>query len=135
MSYIPPANQIDETFIRGYTPRNRTKYHNVGQLKTPYLGKKPNVSGDYGPVQDTVYYTSFNRTYPYPLDKDARPSMYLPTEGCMFENPGYFQAYNPNTPWVYIPENYYTPCSNSSTISKHNSNSRPSVRKIPEHPL
>lgn len=133
MSNVPQASRVDETFIWGYTPRDRQKYHNVGQLKTPYLGKSPNVSGDYGPVQDTVYYTPFNRTYPYPLDKDSRPSVYLPTEGCMFEHPGYFRAYNPNTRWEYIPENYFTPCSNSSNSST--TSSRPSRRKIPEQPL
>lgn len=51
-----------------FTPRYIPKYHNVGQLKTPYIGKHPGSGGDYGPPQQTRYYTNSNPVYPYPLD-------------------------------------------------------------------
>ena len=37
-----------QTFMPGYGLRNQN-YHNVGQLRTPYIGKELGSLGDYGP--------------------------------------------------------------------------------------
>lgn len=98
--------QIDPTFMPGYP--YPFEYHNMGQLKTPYEGKKMGKVGDYGPVQATNYYNVWNSNYPYPLDRDSRSTLYLPTEGaCSCKNGarinGYFPCYNAQYPDFYIP--------------------------------
>ncbi len=82
--------QIDPTFGYGY-PYERT-HHNVGQLQTPYRGKTFGQGGDYGPVQNTTRYTVDNPNSIYVMDKDFRATTYLPTEGCLFNRPGYYPA-------------------------------------------
>jgi hypothetical protein len=100
--------QIEPTFAPGYPYENR--YHNLGQLTTPYQGKRMGVGGDYAPPQRTRYYTSHNPTYPYVLDANFHAEEYLPTEkGCCFSRPGYFSCYNPSYPDVYVPSNYFAP--------------------------
>ena len=99
--------QIDPTFGPGYPYEN--KYHNVGQLQTPYIGKKFGKGGDYGPPQATAYYNPWNPNYPYVLDKDFRAAQYLPSQGCCFDHPGYAPCYNAAYPDKYIPENYFVP--------------------------
>lgn len=99
--------QIDPTFLPGYEYPN--KYHNVGQLMTPYQGKKMSVLGDYAPPQATKYYSNNNRNYPYVLDRNFRASSYLPTEGCCFGHPGYCPCYEGQYPGKYIPSNYFNP--------------------------
>lgn len=101
-------SQIDPTFAPGYNP-NLHKYHNIGQLQTPYQGKPFGVGGDYGPVQKTRYYTDYNRNYPYVLDPDFRAASYLPTEGQCFKYPGYFPCYESKYPEVFVPPNYFSP--------------------------
>jgi len=93
----------------GYPYEN--KYHNMGQLQTPYQGRLGGVGGDYGVPQNTVYYTPKNPTYPYVLDKDFRATQYLPTEGCIpgFVCPGYFPAFEGEYPDVFVKPNYYSP--------------------------
>jgi len=101
--------QIDPTFSPGYPYANN--YHNVGQLTTPYEGKRFGSGGDYGPVQNTAYYNVWNPNYPYVLDKDFRANSYLPTEGQCFDRPGYSPCYENRYPDIYIPEAYFTPSS------------------------
>jgi len=112
--------QIEPNFSIGYP--YEPKYHNVGQLQTPYIGKLFGTGGDYAPPQATVYYTPNNRTYPYPLDKDARPAQFIPEVACTsplpnFKYPGYFWAYNPQYPDNFVPPNYFPP--NPSRIGGH----------------
>lgn len=111
------VNQIDPLLAQGYPYENR--YHNVGQLQTPYKGKRFGVGGDYGPPQNTVYYTERNRNYPYPLDKDQRPVGYVPSgqRSCDCNNPfGYHSCvkslYYPGT---YRPEDYFRSTGASTT--------------------
>lgn len=99
--------QIDPTFSPGYPYPN--KYHNIGQLETPYEGKKFGVGGDYAPPQRTRYYTPQNPNYPYVLDANFRAEEYLPTEGCCFKRPGYFPCYEGQYPDRYVPPNYFAP--------------------------
>lgn len=99
--------QIDPPFGGGYPYPNR--YHNIGQLQTPYQGKKFGQGGDYGPPQRTRYYTDQNPTYPYVLDRDFHAGDYLPTEGCCFERPGYFPCYEDKYPEQFIPPDYFSP--------------------------
>lgn len=99
--------QIDPTFNPGYAYENR--YHNVGQLQTPYQGKKFGMGGDYGPPQRTQYYTADNPNYPYVLDADFHAEQYLPTEGRCFERPGYFPCYEDQYPQKYVPPDYFAP--------------------------
>jgi len=107
---IDGDKQISPTFMTGYPyPQN---YHNMGQLQTPYQGKLYGVQGDYGPVQNAPYYTPQNPNYPYVLDKDFRASSFLPTEGCMFGHPGYFESYETQYPPPFgggyaPPESFY----------------------------
>ena len=105
----PSSNyqQIDPLFAQGYPYPN--KYHNVGQLQTPYQGKRLGVGGDYGPPQRTKYYTVDNPVYPYVLDKDFRAEEYLPTEGCLFGHPGYFPCYESEYPKNFVAPNYFSP--------------------------
>jgi hypothetical protein len=74
--------QIDPVFTPGYPYKN--EYHNVGQLMTPYQGKKFGVLGDYGIPQKTAYYNVWNPTYPYPLDKALEPVGYIPGDACCY---------------------------------------------------
>lgn len=100
--------QIDPSINPGRPYDER--YHNLGQLMTPYEGKGRGTVGDYGPPQATVYYTQNNRNYPYPLDSDSRPGVYIPMSGtCAFGRPGFFKTYEPDYPDVYVPENYFSP--------------------------
>lgn len=99
--------QIAPTFNPGYPYPE--KYHNIGQLTTPYQGKKFGKGGDYGPPQRTKYYNVWNPTYPYVLDKDFRATSYLPTEGCCYQCPGYFPCKETQYPEKYIPERYFAP--------------------------
>ncbi len=107
--------QINPTINPGYP--YEMKYHSIGQLQTPYVGKLFGQGGDYGPPQATVYYTQQNRNYPYVLDSEFRPTQYLPTEYPMFQYPGYFASYNPAYPDEWIVPNYFTP--NPSHIGGH----------------
>ena len=99
--------QMSPTFLTGYAYEN--KYHNIGQLQTPYQGKMFGQGGDYGPPQKTRYYTVYNPTYPYVLDKDFRAEEYLPTEGCCFGRPGYFPCQEAQYPTRFTPPDYFSP--------------------------
>lgn len=105
--------QIDPSFGPGYPYPN--KYHNVGQLQTPYQGKRFGQGGDYGPPQRTRYYTPQNPNYPYVLDKDFRAEEYLPTEGRCFDQPGYFPCYESKYPQSFTPPDYFSPRVNYPT--------------------
>lgn len=114
------VTQIEPNFSVGYP--YETRYHNVGQLQAPYVGKIFGMGGDYGPPQATVYYTPNNRTYPYVLDKDFRPEQFIPEVTYTsplpnFQYPGYFWGYNPQYPDTFVPPNYFTP--NPSRIGGH----------------
>jgi len=87
--------QIDPSINPGY-PYER-KYHNIGQLRTPYSGKPYGTGGDYGPVQSTRYYNPYNRSAETVLDRDFHPAEYLPGfgVGCTQFGGG------------YVPENYF----------------------------
>jgi hypothetical protein len=103
--------QIDPTTLTG-RPYD-IKYHNVGQLMTPYEGKPGGTVGDYGPPQSTRYFTDYNSNYPYPLDSQSRPGVYIPMPGSgecgPFQHPGFFETYNPSYPGHYIASNYFAP--------------------------
>lgn len=103
--------QIDPTTLTGRPYEIR--YHNVGQLMTPYQGKPGGTVGDYGPPQHTRYFTDENSNYPYPLDSQSRPGVYIPMPGSgvcgPFGHPGFFETYNPAYPGHYIPSNYFSP--------------------------
>ncbi len=99
---------IDPSFMEGYPYKN--KYHNVGQLMTPYEGKKMGVGGDYGPPQGTTYYSLENPVYPYPLDKDFNDSI------CLHSMVGHCKI--PKYPWTYIPGNYFAPQDNYPNMKK-----------------
>lgn len=99
--------QIDPTFNPGYPYPE--KYHNVGQLQTPYQGKSMGKLGDYGPVQSTVYYTPNNPNYPYVMDKDFRAVQYMPGRACSFNHPGYSPVYQSEYPEKFVPPNYFSP--------------------------
>ena len=104
-SYHP---QIWPSFLRGYP--YEAKYHNIGQLMTPYEGKYAGQGGDYGPPQRTRYYTAQNPNYPYVLDKNFRAEEYLPTEGRCYPNqPGYFPCYESKYHDRFVPPNYFAP--------------------------
>jgi len=114
--------QLDPTFSPGYPYPN--KYHNIGQLQTPYEGKRFGTGGDYGPPQKTVYYTEYNRNYPYVMDADFRPVGYLPTEGCCFGHPGYSPCYEGQYPDRFVSPNYFAPrlqhpSGHAEPINKH----------------
>ena len=103
-------SQIDPTFLPGYPYEDR--YHNMGQLQTPYFGKKPGQLGDYGPPQRTEYYTPSNPNYPYVLDRDFRASQYIPGNACCYPRPGYTPCYKGSYPGAYedyVPGNYFEP--------------------------
>ena len=98
--------QIDPTFLPGYPYPDR--YHNLGQLQTPYEGKRLGQSGDYAPPQDTEYYNVWNPNYPYVLDKDFRASSFIPgNDSCFPGQPGYSPCQETQYPEVYIPGNYF----------------------------
>lgn len=99
--------QIDPTFNPGRSYPN--KYHNVGQLQTPYQGKPMGQVGDYGPVQSTVYYQPTNTNYPYVMDKDFRAVGYMPGNACSFNHPGYSPVYESSYPERFVPPNYFSP--------------------------
>jgi len=102
-------HQIDPSLAYGYPYESR--YHNVGQLQTPYQGKLPGQLGDYGVPQATKYYNPWNPVYPYVMDANFRPVGYLPTEGCIpgFQCPGYFPAYESQYPDVFVAPDYFSP--------------------------
>ncbi len=104
-----PYQQLHPTFTPGYHYEN--KYHNIGQLRTPYIGKYLGQGGDYGPVGDTRYYTPKNPTYPYPMDSELNATQFLPTEGRCFEKLGYFPCVGGNNypDLPFIPPNYFSP--------------------------
>ena len=99
---------FDTTFMQGYP--YPAKYHNMGQLMTPYEGKRMGQSGDYGPPQSTTYYTPDNSSYPYPLDKFSNNTMYLPGASCC--------CYNDQYPDGYIPGNYFGPAMDYPDMKK-----------------
>lgn len=66
MNFNKKYEQLSPTFMDGYSYPQR--YVNLGQLSTPYIGKRYGIGGDYGPPQATMYYTDYNRNYPYPMD-------------------------------------------------------------------
>jgi len=94
------GTQINPAFAEGYPYPD--KYMNMGQLMTPFEGKKLGQSGDYGHPQSTTYYSLENPVYPYPLDKYSYSSMCLPK---MCRDAPYIPKY----PWKYIPGNYFAP--------------------------
>ena len=104
----PGSVQIDPTFAEGKP--YPAKYHNVGQLMTPYEGKKMGQGGDYGPPQSTTYYSLENPVYPYPLDEYSYSSMCLP-KMC-------YPDYPPKYPWTYVPGNYFVTQENYPDMGK-----------------
>jgi len=110
MAYQNPAKpyqQISPTFTPGY--HYEDKYHNIGQLQTPYIGKWFGQEGDYAPPQRVQYYTPQNPTYPYVLDKDFNATQFLPTEGSCFGNAGYFPCYQTQYPAYWALPDYFSP--------------------------
>ena len=108
MSYIQQPlthRQIYPSFMPGYplqalpqTPYNQ-RYHNIGQLDSPYAGKKG--IGDYSWPQHTIYYTCNNDNYPYDLEprhtypkdcswctypRDFRHHPYYKFKSCFYSN-------------------------------------------------
>jgi len=104
------SQQIDPTFAEGKP--YPAKYHNMGQLMTPYEGKKMGQGGDYGPPQSTTYYSLENPVYPYPLDEHMYSSMCLP-KMCYPENPLDY-----NYHWTYVPGNYFLTQDNFPDMKK-----------------
>lgn len=104
-----PYQQLRPTFTPGY--HYKDQYHNIGQLRTPYIGKWFGQEGDYAPPQRTRYYTPQNPTYPYPLDKDFNAGQFIPTNGCCYGKLGYSPCgggnYYPDLP--FIPPDYFAP--------------------------
>nr|QBK85674.1 MAG: hypothetical protein LCMAC101_02690 [Marseillevirus LCMAC101] len=100
--------QIDPTFMQGYP--YPAKYHNVGQLMTPYEGKKMGQGGDYASPQSTVYYTPDNPVYPYPLDRFFNSDIHPIQKSCCCTNSEY--------PWRYIPGNYFVPLARYPDMGK-----------------
>lgn len=50
----------DKTFQAGYNPNTSSgnevpSYNNVGQLQTPYFGKRFGIAGDYGPIYSNPF--------------------------------------------------------------------------------
>lgn len=105
----PSHRQLHPQLANGYPYEN--KYHNLGQLQSPYINRPKGVVGDYGISYGLAYYTPTNKTYYSVLDKDFRAEEYLPTESKMpgYEYPGYFPAYESKYDNVYVPSNYYRP--------------------------
>ena len=100
--------QISPTFNPGYPYEKR--YHNVGQLMTPYQGKPFGTGGDYGPPQSTRYYTVENPNYPYVMDSQLHATQYIPGNGCCYPpNPSYSPCVETQYPDKYIPGNYFSP--------------------------
>lgn len=95
-------DQIDPTFLPGY--KYEVLYNNIGQLKTPFEGKRMGQSGDYGPVQATTYYTVDNRNYPYPLFSNMNRCQYV-VDNDYSETTCKKDSY----PRKYIPEDYFHP--------------------------
>lgn len=91
----PPTyyTSIPWNYPSPYTP---VKYHNLGQLQTPYFGKSPSALGDYGPPQGIDYYTLENPNYIYPL-----------WNPCTNNKNSY---YGLNTPYNPCPKNFMTTC-------------------------
>jgi hypothetical protein len=106
---LSPSNGV---FMQGRPPSGQN-YHNIGQLRTPYLGKNANfksAQGDYGPPQRTRYYTLQNPLAPYPMMSRWQASQYLPTLPCAFGVPGQYPTVdytNPDT--EFVPPNYFDP--------------------------
>jgi len=99
-STVKAYDQIDPTFLPGY--KYESRYHNIGQLKTPYEGKFMGQNGDYAPIQATDYYTPQNRNYPYPLFSDMNRCQYVVDN---FSNTT--SCTRSTYPNKYIPENYF----------------------------
>jgi hypothetical protein len=52
--------KYDTTFQGGYNPSTPSgegvpEYNNVGQLRTPYFGKRYGIVGDYGPIYNNPF--------------------------------------------------------------------------------
>lgn len=113
----------DQIFLRSGNG-NLQKYHNIGQLRTPYVDKHSNFAsaqGDYGPPQNTKYYTVHNPLYPYPMMSDWQPTQYLPLGNCAFGSPGQFVVSdNTNPDSGFVPPNYFSPTTHMP--SGHNIN-------------
>lgn len=75
----PPPSYYQAIPWNSPNPYKPLKYHNLGQLQTPYFGKNPSQLGDYGPPQGINYYTKDNRNYVYPLWNCKRSN---PPKGC-----------------------------------------------------
>lgn len=103
----------DGVFMNENAPTRKKMYQNIGQLKTPYIGKTSNfktAQGDYGPPQRTVYYTPSNPVYPYPMMKDWLSDQYLPGWGCVNGDPTKYPTYNYDVPdSAFVPPNYFSP--------------------------
>lgn len=102
----------DFIFLSGKR-NNGHNYHNIGQLRTPYIGKNANFKsamGDYGPPQRTDYYTVDNPTYPYPMSANMVVDQYLPYTGCAFGRPGLYPTYDYSIPKSgFVAPNYFAP--------------------------
>jgi hypothetical protein len=108
MPFEVPKNRnkmLSTLFPQGYD-NQKNKYHNIGTLSTPYANKPRSSMGDYGPPQNTVYYTDYNRNYPYDLDNSSAIYNSNDGSGC---NPGQPQGYNSNYPDKFITSNYFAP--------------------------
>jgi len=103
----------DQIFMKGKS--NSTifnRYHNIGQLSTPYIGKNSNFKssqGDYAPPQATDYYTVQNPLYPYPMMKDWKVDQYIPGWGCAFGKPYMHSTYSSNPDSGFIAPNMFSP--------------------------
>jgi hypothetical protein len=102
----------DGIFMNENAPSSKM-YHNIGQLRTPYIGKTANfksAQGDYGPPQRTVYYTPSNPVYPYPMMEDWASEQYLPGWGCVNGSPYKYPSYDYSVPnSAFVPPNYFSP--------------------------
>ena len=103
----------DQIFLSGKSNYNQHKYHNIGQLQTPYIGKNANFRsalGDYAPPQRTDYYTVQNPVAPYAMAADMVVDQYLPYTGCAFGRPGLFPTYDYSIPQSgFVSPNYFSP--------------------------
>ena len=98
-----PYQQLHPSFTPGFHYKNN--YHNIGQLRTPYIGKYFGQHGDYGPFGDTIYYTPTNPTYPYPMDYAQNSTQFIP--GANSDSPCIQGNFYPAT--KYIPSDYFVP--------------------------
>jgi hypothetical protein len=97
---------VSTIFPRGYDNNNQNRYHNIGTLSTPYPNKPFSSMGAYGPPQGTVYYTDYNRNYPYELNSKTISDIYPSRERCLDNN---YRNYDDEYPNDFIRSNYFSP--------------------------